>query len=584
MNLEEYIYKIKEQLDIVAYIQTLLPLKKAGRNWVGLCPFHVEKTPSFTVSAEKGIFYCFGCHAGGDLIAFTQQFEHLDFREAVDFLGEKAGLPPLQWGLSSSQSPDTKNIIQEMLRFALQYYQQNLGKCSQAKAYLANRNIQSSSIDLFQLGYASPYDDQFIKSLQEKGFDLQMGAHLGLILKDSQGQYFPYFRDRILFPIFSAQGFLLGFGGRALGENTHPKYLNSPEHSYFHKGKHLFGLNVAKNKLKIGDSLVIVEGYMDVVALYQNGIENVCASLGTAFSSEQAKLASKHASQLMFCYDNDHAGVQATLRALDIVIPIQINCKAMSLPDPYKDPDDFIQHASREEWLKLCQNALMPLDYIWLKLWENTKKTDPYAVDQAISQLLAKLTQMPHLSQVEDILKRIALDTQLSLRVLNDRLQRIQGGSLRQNHRKIISRPRAGSFIPSEEGERVILKSLLESTNPDFQEMIVSRIDASDFASEQHQKLFQYLKEEFKKNGYLLNKEILIRLADKELIRLVSELFLIDDSFYNDTAVLECVLKTEENKTKKQKIIHLSQQIILAEKSGDLELSKQLREELKRIV
>ncbi|HOI24011.1 MAG TPA: DNA primase [Caldisericia bacterium] len=584
MNLEEYVRQIKDQIDLLDFIGKHVALRKAGRNWLGLCPFHAEKTPSFTVSEEKGIFFCFGCRAGGDLISFVEKFEHLEFREAIEFLGDKAGLPPLEWSSDKLQHhTGPRDEIKAVLGFARDYYRQQYLKQSQAKNYMQQRGIQEAVADAYQLGFAPAHDPQFLEMLKKKGFDLALCHHVGLLLKDTHGNYYPYFRERILFPIISSGQNLIGFGGRALSDQVQPKYLNSPEHSLFQKGKHLFGLNQAKKEMKNDDQLIIVEGYMDVISLAQSGFSNVCASLGTAFTSDQAKLAFKHSSRLVLCYDNDHAGIQATRRAIDLVLAMKMICKAIVLPPTYKDPDDFIRQEGKDAWTKLCEEALMPLDFIWKDIWSHTQSKDPMAVENAISQILSKILENHDLLMSESILRQVALDTGISLKILNDRLQRFQKSSY-QAKTSIVRKKRPVCNIPSEDGEKILLKALIEKNDPSFHQMVFSRISELDFGQKDHIKLFVFLKEEFNKVGYLLNKELLIRINDDDMKRLLSELFLIEESFYNDTAVLECMLKTEENKNRKQSIQQLSEQIIQAEKEGKLELSKQLREELKRIV
>jgi DNA primase len=583
MNLEEYLRQIKDQLDIVDYIGKQVPLRKAGRNWVGLCPFHAEKTPSFSVNGEKEIFYCFGCHVGGDLIAFVQQFDHLDFREAVDLLGEKAGLAPMTWGDRSPASTNTKEEAQKILVFARTYYQNQFDQNIHAQEYLKQRDISKDTWKAFQLGYASAHDPEFFKQLREQHFDLDLCGHLGLIVKDAQGNMHPYFRERLLFPICDVHGRLLGFGGRAIREGVQPKYLNSPEHSFFHKGKHLYALNLAKASLRSEEHLIIVEGYMDVVSLYQHGVYNVCASLGTAFTQDQAKLAYKYSQQLLFCHDNDHAGMQSSVRAVELLFSMQKVCKVLRLPLGCKDPDDYIRQRGKEAWKKLCDEAMMPWDFLWKTLWSDTKQKDPLAVEMAIRKMLEKISQYPDIIQLELLLKSIALDTGTSMKILDDRLQRFQKGASKPKGSTHIRTLRTGN-IPSKDGEKILLKSLMEKANPSFQSMIIDKISVEDFSVEIHKKLYAFLKEEFKKNGYLVDRDIISRISEDDLKRLVSELFLIEEGFYNDTAVLECVLKTEENKNRNQAILHLTEQIIQAEKDGDITLSKQLREELKRVV
>ncbi len=585
MNLEEYIQRIKDQIDVVEYIGKHISLKKAGRNWVGLCPFHAEKTPSFSISREKGIFYCFGCHAGGDLLAFVQQYERLDFKETVDMLGEKAGLPPMSWSDRSVEKKEIKKEMQSVLHFFMTYCQQKYNENESAQKYMQKRGIQPDTARLFSLGYAPNEDKDLVDMLEQKGFDLKTCQHLGLIKKDSMGRWFPYFRNRILFPILDAREQVVGFGGRSFNQEALPKYLNSPEHSLFQKGKHLFGLSHAKNKiLRDKCELIVVEGYMDAISLYQHGVEEVCASLGTAFTSEQARLASRYASKVLFCFDNDIAGVQATFRSVELMLSMQLACGVINIPPPFKDPDDFIRAKGIEAWKELSQKALDPWDFLWDTLWAQAKGKDPQWMEQTVMTLMKKVSKFPEDMLTESIIKRVALDTGLSIRILHDRLRRLKSGDATVRSPSAPAKKRTKGNIPSLDGERIILKSLIEKTDHAFHEMIFLKIEENDFADEKGQKLFSFLKKEYEKNGYLLSKEWMMHLPDDEMKRWVSELFFIEEGFYNDTAVLECILKTEENKVKKYKVLQLKDHIIQAEKEGNISLSKQLREELKRIV
>lgn len=342
-DLKDIIEEIKSRCDIVDIISDYMHLEKSGSNYTGLCPFHSEKTGSFMVSKSKQIYKCFGCNAGGDVISFVMRWENIDFMEAVKILAKKCGIT-----LNRNISEEEKKKIQEINKLreiqteAARFYFSNLlGTKNEGYEYLKKRGLSDKIIKKFGLGYSLNSWNSLMNYLLSKGYDKNDLVKCGLVThKTETNKYYDRFRNRVMFPIFNYNGKVIGFGGRVLDDSL-PKYLNSPETSIFNKRLNLYGLNISKKSIK-NDTLILVEGYMDLISLYQNNIENVVATLGTALTEQQAKLIRKFAKNVIISYDSDQAGQKATLRAIDILLKADIKVKILNLKD-CKDPDDFIK-------------------------------------------------------------------------------------------------------------------------------------------------------------------------------------------------------------------------------------------------
>jgi len=358
---DETIEKVKDASDIVDIISEYVPLKKSGSNFVGLCPFHHEKTPSFTVSQTKEFFHCFGCGEGGDVITFIMKRENLSFYEAVKFLADKAGIPLEERKSIDNKYIEEKNKGYEINRVAARFFYSNLTKNKAALEYLYRRKISSRVIKQFGLGYALDNWSALYNYLKSKGYKDEEILKVGLIGKRSTGDgYYDIFRNRIIFPIIDIRGRVIGFGGRVLVDSM-PKYLNSQETYIFSKGNNLYGLNLV-SKLSDRKRIIIVEGYMDVISLFNHGINYAVASLGTALTEQQGKLLKRYGQNVYICYDTDKAGIKATLKAIEILRKLDIEPKIVIL-DGYKDPDDFLKENSIEDFESKLKSAYNHVDY-----------------------------------------------------------------------------------------------------------------------------------------------------------------------------------------------------------------------------
>ena len=355
-NLDE----LKNLIGPLAVYQDYVRLTSRGRRRVGLCPFHKEKTPSFSVDEENGLFYCFGCHKGGDMIQFVQEMEGLGFREALEHLARKAGVE-LEWrapgGGQRDQGADRKERLRKCLQTARDYYRGCLvgaPKGSPVKAYVERRGIRADTEEALHLGFAPPQGG-LLAYLKKGGFTAEEAQEAGLVLDRGRGEWGERFRNRLMFPIVDLLGRTVGFGGRALGDDE-PKYLNSPESPVFQKREVLYGLNWTKGAVREKEQLVLVEGYMDFLAVYQAGVTNAAATLGTALAEGQVRLVKRYAREAVLNFDRDPAGVAAAKRAIQVLLGEGMRIRVISVPEG-KDPDDFVRRNGPEAYAALVAEA-----------------------------------------------------------------------------------------------------------------------------------------------------------------------------------------------------------------------------------
>lgn len=362
---ENQINEVKDRLDIVDIISKYVELKRAGSNFKGLCPFHNEKTPSFIVNREKNNFHCFGCHEGGDAISFIMKMENISYIEAVKFLADELGIILEETEYNKEKIEKNKKYY-EINAVAGRYYFDNFRKNNLPKKYLQDRGIDISVINNFYLGYAESNNGLY-EHLKKKGVDDQDMLDLGLVGKSQNGMFYDKFRQRLIFPILNNKNKVIGFGARTL--NNHKiKYLNSPESDIFIKGKNIYGVHIV-NKTRNNKKIILVEGYMDVIGLYNQGIDYAVATLGTALTEEQAKLIKRYSDEIYIAYDGDGAGIKASLRAIEIFKNMNVQLGILSFPDG-SDPDEFVNKYGKEKFEELLKNADDPIDFKLQKLAE----------------------------------------------------------------------------------------------------------------------------------------------------------------------------------------------------------------------
>lgn len=372
---DEFIDRLRSESDIVSILSDYVPLKKRGKNYWGCCPFHHENTPSFSVTPDKGFFYCFGCQSGGNVFNFLMKIENVSFFDAVKILAQKMNIPLPEKEKSSYELAKERenNKLYRANEMAREFFYACLTKTvygKRAREYLKSRGVTDEVIERFKIGFAPPLWDKLVTSFLDRGIEQGVLLKAGLIVERNSGDgVYDRFRNRVIFPISDARGRVVGFGGRVI-DDSQPKYLNSPETSVFNKRYILFGFDAAQKFIKETEQAIVVEGYMDAITAHAFGIKNVVASLGTAFSPEQAKLLLRNAKNIVLAYDSDAAGQSATIRALTIIRNLGASVRIISIPDG-KDPDEFLRKHGAGAFRSLITEASDILEYQIKQIFES---------------------------------------------------------------------------------------------------------------------------------------------------------------------------------------------------------------------
>jgi DNA primase len=395
--------ELRTQADIVKIVGDYVSLKKKGNNYWACCPFHGEKTPSFSVNANKGFFKCFGCHKAGDVFTFVMEIEGVSFPEAVKTVAEKSGIavPVVEESREYEERDRLRNELLQLNQWAVEFFALSLTETGEGRrglAYLEQRGVQEATRKLFKLGYAPNSWDALSGYLKSKGASLAQIERSGLVSLKEQGGFYDRFRGRLMFPICDAQGRVVAFGGRILGEGE-PKYLNSPETALYTKGQHLFGLSYARDPIRQRVYAILVEGYLDFLIPYQAGVRHLVASLGTALTDNQVRLLGRYAKRIIVNFDPDAAGVNATKRSLELLLSQGFKVNVLTLPDNL-DPDEFIRERGAEGYYQLLKTSQSFLDYIVEQAVRAHDQTRPAGKIETVNAIL------PYLRMVNDKIER----------------------------------------------------------------------------------------------------------------------------------------------------------------------------------
>jgi DNA primase len=386
--------EIRSAVDIVDYIKDFVPLKKTGKNYQGLCPFHEEKTPSFSVNPEKRFYHCFGCGASGDVFTFAKEYKHLSFLEAVEEVAKFGGIDLKKFGSFDTAKLNENDEFYEVNAFAANYFAETLADNPGAKSvreYLKQRGIKPATQKAFLLGYSPTQWDALYKNMVRNKLSIVKAVKLGLIDKSRNNEYYDKFRGRLMFPIHTPNGRVAAFGGRTLDpEAKTAKYINSPESPIYSKRKTLYGLYFAKDEISKLDKAILVEGYMDVISLYQNGIKNVVAASGTSLTEDQVRLLSRYTNNIVVIFDADEAGKKAAKRSIEILLKFYFDVRLLSLPSG-EDPDSFIRAHSSDDFNALVESAPDFLSYQAKELQDAGMLDDPVQKTRAIRELMKSL-------------------------------------------------------------------------------------------------------------------------------------------------------------------------------------------------
>ena len=522
---EDLIEEVRMKNDIVDVISGYVKLQKKGSSYFGLCPFHNEKSPSFSVSRQKQMYYCFGCGAGGNVFTFLMEYENYTFIEAVEYLAERSGveLPKAEYSREAKERAGLKASLLEINKAAAQYFYVQL-KSEQGKAgytYLRERRLSDETIRAFGLGYSNKYSDDLYRYLRSKGYQEEMIRQAGLISIDEKHGVYDKFWNRVMFPIMDVNSRVIGFGGRVMGD-AKPKYLNSPETPIFDKSRNLYGLNRARSSRK--PYFLLCEGYMDVIAMHQAGFTNAVASLGTALTAGHASLIRRYVQEVYLTYDSDEAGTKAALRAVPILREAGISAKVIRM-DPYKDPDEFIKNLGAEEFEQRIEGAkngfMFTLEILEREYHMDSPEGKTAFFQEAARRLIGFQDELERNNYIEAVAKAYRISEE-SLKKLVSRT------AVREGMAKPVERPRTapGQPLKKEDGSLTAQKVLLTWMIDDSRLFgIISRhISPGDFTQSQYRTVAELLYEQYRA-GSLNPAKIINHFTEEEEHREAAALF-----------------------------------------------------------
>lgn len=512
---EELIEEVRTRNDIVEVISSYVRLQKKGSNYFGLCPFHNEKSPSFSVSPGKQMYYCFGCGAGGNVITFLMEYENQTFPEAVRTLAQRAGiaLPEADDSKEARQADSRRAKLLEINKEAAKYfyYQLRTERGSVGMEYLRKRELSDETMNHFGLGYANKYSNDLIQYLKSKGYSEDLIRDAGLCNVDEKHGMYDKFWNRVMFPIQDINHRVIGFGGRVMGDGK-PKYLNSPETEIFDKSRNLYGLNFARTSRK--GNVILCEGYMDVIAMHQAGFTQAVASLGTAFTSGQASLLRRYANEILLSYDSDGAGVNAALRAIGILKEAGMTGRVINL-EPYKDPDEFIKALGGEEFQKRLDHAENSFFFELRQLQKNYDLSDPEQKTAFHREIARKLCTFSEEVERENYIEAVAQKYHISF----ENLRRLVGTYAAQTGlAQPVIRPKSGVQKKNTAAEgiknsqKLLLTWLVEQ--PQLYRQISKYISPKDFTEGLYEKVADRLFEELEQGN--INPASIISMFEEE--------------------------------------------------------------------
>jgi DNA primase len=578
---QELLDDILNKIDIVEVISGYIPLKRAGRNFRALCPFHQEKTPSFMVSPDRQIYHCFGCNSGGNSFNFLMKYERLEFPEAVEILAKKAGVR-LPDNKQDFQTTSVNQQIYKIMDLAAAFYQSTLSSASgaQAKNYLFKRDIKEEAIKLFRLGFATDKWESLINYLRAKNASLSLMEKAGLVITKQGGGYYDRFRNRVIFPILDIKSRTIGFGGRLLPglagskDDDLAKYINSPETPIYIKGRNLYNLNNAKDAIRESDFVVIVEGYLDCILPFQEGLQNIVASLGTALTYEQVRLLKRYTHNAVMVYDADAAGEMATLRSLDIFVEEGVTVRVAALPAGF-DPDLFVRKNGIESFKKLIQSSQNLFDYKLniLKSRYNHHQIEGRAL--IAQEMLVTIKKFNNAILKSDYIRKLSEELDIKEEALVLELGKIKdyrppGTGLAETQKKPVR------INPT---EKLLIKLMVEEA--DILNKLKDCLEPADFQDERTAKIVSIMFD-LLSQGKAINPSNLINYLEphQDLSGIISEVTLSPDTSDDDRGRIadDCVRRLKKQRLR-MKREYLHREIKNAQNLRDEELLKRLMQE-----
>lgn len=559
---DEVIEEVRSSNNIVDVIGSYVRLQKKGSSYFGLCPFHNEKSPSFSVSPNKQMYYCFGCGAGGNVFTFIMEYENQTFPEAMKVLADRAGiaLPEAELTEEQKRERNKRQLLLEINKTAANYfyYQLNNEQGQQAREYLENRKLSKETQIHFGLGYASKYSNDLYQYLKKKGYSDQILKETGLLTYDEKHGAHDKFWNRVMFPIMDVNNKVIGFGGRVMGDGT-PKYLNSPETMLFDKSRNLYGLNYARTSRK--SYMIICEGYMDVIAMHQAGFTNAVASLGTAFTMQHSVLLKRYTQEVRLAYDSDGAGQKAALRAIPILKSAGINVRVIHM-NPYKDPDEFIKNLGTEAFQERIDAAESSFMFEISVLEKNYKQSDPEGRASFMKAMARRLLQFPQELErniyIDAIAGRYGIASEELKRMVNSfgasmsREQVEEAIYQQQEQEEMPVKKRAEKENSVLTAQKLFLTWLIE--DPSLYDKIKDYIDEDDFEDPLYHKAATLVFEELKVTGQVTPARILNQFEDVEEQKTAASLFNTKLKTDDDPAIREKALNETVKRIKKNSL------------------------------
>ena len=584
---EELIEEIRSSNDIVDVISKYITLKRSGRNFFGLCPFHKEKSPSFAVSPDKQIFHCFGCGAGGNVIHFISKIEGLDFKDTLELLANRVNieLPTLD-NLEDDKTARLKSKVYEINKIAAEFYHENLYKPTSkiAQEYIKKRKLDNRTLKAFLIGYAGNFNELYLL-LKQKGYTEEEMLASSLVKRTENGGYMDSFRKRLMFPIQDVRERVIAFGGRVL-DDSKPKYINSPENIVYSKGRNLFGLNVAKKHDT--RKIIIVEGYMDAISLYQRGITNVVASLGTAMTEAQGRLLRRYSEQVILGYDADGAGQAAILRGMEILQNLGCDIRVLQI-EGAKDPDEYVLKYGPERFQKCVDNAISLVEFkvkVLLKELNIENTNDKIKFLNEIAKILAKVTnQMEREIYVDKIAKEYKISKEAIYAEVNKLMYKDNQGSKKLEKRVV-------TMVPKEEKENSVSEAVLKRENlviyllineySKCYEKIKNLITLNYIQDDTNKQILKKMYEEFEK-GNSNTSQLLDWFQDEKVISHITEIMAGDFEITDVNKAIDDLISIYE----KEKLINRRNEILKklesVSEAGSEEV-KELEKELNDII
>ncbi|EQK42459.1 DNA primase [[Clostridium] bifermentans ATCC 638] len=547
-DIKDIIEEIKSRSDIVKVISDYIKVQQSGINYKGLCPFHGEKTPSFYINTSKQIYKCFGCGEGGDVINFVMKIENLEFMDAVKLLAKDCGIE-INTNMDEQSKIRMEKVkkIQDINTEAARYYFSNLIKeKNYGYEYLRRRGLDDRIIKKFGLGYAPKAWTNLMEYLISKGYDKETLVECGLVTYKKDGnKYYDRFINRVIFPIFDYRGNVIGFGGRVLDDSL-PKYLNSPDTLAFNKKYNLYGLNFARKNIT-DRTVILVEGYMDLISLYQYGIRNVCATLGTALTIDQGNLLKRYVDTVVISYDSDDAGVKATLRAIDILTSVGINVKVLNLKD-VKDPDEFIRKYGLEGYQKSIADAVHYIRYKIVKCKENydLSKDEQRLKFTKESTKIIKGLKSP--VDIDYYINFLSSESKIGVESLK---KEVYGKSYKSNYNPKLKNDRHVQIDKNaykrptiiNNGNEIIEKTLIRLLleEKEIRRLLILKLDENDFTLNENKEILKFIIKNEEMDKITIDKLKSLNLSEDYLLNLYS--MKIENINVNDKKSIEEIVK-----------------------------------------